>query len=113
MKFMKGSFNFFKFSTFQILGNNSQVQLEISPTLPQILGPSEPPHQCGDAAELCICRENYIQHFCLPWKALWIRWSGSERIGMKRYLALRHLHMYASSKEKLMGKYFSRIIFKC
>lgn len=70
IKLMKGNFNFFKFSTFQILGSSSQVQLEISRTLPQIPGQSEPLRQCGDAAELCICSENYIQHFCLLWKAL-------------------------------------------
>lgn len=46
---------------------------------------SEPLPRCGAAAESCTCSGNSIQPCCPPWRALWIRWCGLERTGMRRW----------------------------
>lgn len=67
-------------------GSSSRVRWV--PSLTQALrtqGQSEPLPRCGAAAESCICSGNSIQPCCPPWRALWIRWCGLERTGMRRW----------------------------
>lgn len=67
-------------------GNSSRVQWVPSntPGLPT-QGQSEPLPRCGAVVESCICSGNYTRPCCPPWRALWIRWCGLERTGMKRW----------------------------
>lgn len=41
--------------------------------------------QCGAAAGSCTCSGSFTPLCSPPWRALWTRWCGSERTGMKRW----------------------------
>lgn len=68
------------------LDSSSPVQWGPSLTQgPLTQGPSEPPPQCGAAAGSCTCSGSYTPPCSPHWRALWTRWCGSGRTGMKRW----------------------------